>query len=75
MELKELKELWLGAFPDSTHPSDRKRFIRYAMELAKEGGTLDAGEMERRGISPDAIRDYQCQYGFLRDVLDVLGEQ
>lgn len=50
--LEELKETWLSAFPDSTHPLDIKRFIRYAVELAKEDGTLDHSEMENRGISP-----------------------
>lgn len=39
--LDELKEIWLSAFPDSTHPLDIKRFIRYAVELAKVDGALD----------------------------------
>ena len=74
MELNELKEQWLSTFPDSTHECDVKRFIRYAVELAREGGTLDHEEMAHRGISPHRIEVYQRQYEFLRYVLDVIGE-
>ena len=75
MELSKLKEQWLSAFPDSTHACDTKRFIRYAIELARIGGSLDHIEMEERGISPRRIEEYQHQYEFLRDVLEVLDEQ
>jgi len=75
MELKELKEQWLSAFPDSMHTLDVKRFIRYAIALARENGALDHEEMESRGISRLHVEEYQRQYEFLRDVLDVLDEQ
>ncbi len=75
MELNELKETWLSAFPDSTHTADTKRFIRYAIALARENGCLNHDEMEARGISSQHIQDYQRQYEFLRDVLSVLDEQ
>ena len=74
-EINELKEQWLSAFPESTHVLDTKRFIRYAVELAKVNGQLDLGEMESRGISRLRMEEYQRQYEFLRDVLDVLDEQ
>lgn len=70
--INELKELWLSAHPDSTHVNDLKRFIRYAIELAREDGGLDHGEMESRGVSPRRREVYQRQYEFLRVVLDVL---
>ena len=73
--LDELKESWLSAFPDSTHPFDTKRFIRYAIELARMNGALDHSEMESRGISPHRREEYQRQYEFLRDVLEVLDER
>lgn len=73
--LDELKESWLSAFPDSTHPIDTKRFIRYAIELARMNGALDHSEMESRGISPRRREEYQRQYEFLRDVLEVLDER
>ena len=75
MDLNELKEQWLSAFPESSHPCDTKRFIRYAIELAKVNGSLDHAEMEARGISPHRIEEYQRQYEFLRDVLAVLDER
>ena len=74
MELKainELKECWLSAHPDSAHKRDIKRFIRYAVELAKVNGQLDHAEMESRGISRPHREEYQRQYEFLRLVLDV----
>lgn len=71
-EINELKEQWLSAFPDSAHTLDVKRFIRYALELAKVNGSLDLEEMESRGISPRRREEYQRQYEFLRLVLDVL---
>lgn len=71
-KLNELKEQWLSTFPDSTHVLDKKRFIRYALELAKTNGELDFTEMESRGISPRHIEEYQRQYEFLRDVIEVL---
>lgn len=74
-EINELKEQWLSAWPESTHVLDTKRFIRYAMELAKVNGQLDLAEMESRGISRSRREKYQRQYEFLRDVLDVLDEQ
>lgn len=75
MELEELKEQWLSAFPDSTHPMDVRRFIRYAIALAREEGGLDHAEMERRGISRERREDYQSEYEFIREVLFVLDEQ
>lgn len=75
MELKELKDQWLTAFPDSHHELDQKRFIRYAIALAKEGGALDFTEMGQHGISPRHREEYQRQYEFLRYVLDVLDER
>ena len=78
MELKdinELKEQWLSAHPESAHERDIKRFIRYAVELAKLNGQLDLGEMESRGISRPRREEYQLQYEFLRLVLDVLDGQ
>lgn len=74
-EINELKEQWLSAFPESKHVLDTKRFIRYAVELAKVNGELDLAEMESRGISRPRREVYQRQYEFLRDVLDVLDEQ
>ena len=75
MELKELKEIWLSTFPNSSHTNDVKRFIRYALELAKVNGSLNHAEMSARGISPRRIEEYQRQYEFLREVLEVLDER
>lgn len=41
MELNELKEQWLSAFPDSPHTLDVRRFIRYAIAFTRTDGTLD----------------------------------
>ena len=73
--MEELKQRWLSGFQDSSHVLDRKRFIRYAVELAKTSGTLDNEEMERRGISRPRMEEYQRLYEFLRVVLEVLDER
>lgn len=75
MDIEELKELWLSEAPDSGNEYDEKRFIRYAVELAKANGGLNHIEMENRGISPRRRKEYQRQYEFLRVVLEVLDEQ
>lgn len=74
-KLNELKEQWLSAHPDSTHPLDLRRFIRYAVALASVDGGLDHTEMAYHGISEKRIEEYQRQYEFLREVLVVLDEQ
>lgn len=45
MDLDKLKEQWLSAFPESSHPYGTKRFICYAIELAKANGSLDHAEI------------------------------
>lgn len=72
--IDELKKLWLSAYPDSHHPLDEKRFIRYAIALAKTNGGLDHAEMASHGISQPRIEEFQRNYEFLRVVLDVLDE-
>lgn len=74
MNTEELKQQWLSSFPNSGHELDLKRFIRYAIELAKENAALDHIEMERCGVSAQRIEEYQRMYEFLRIVLDVLDE-
>ncbi len=74
MDIEELKERWLSEFPDCGNEYDTKRFIRYAVELARANGALDHVEMENRGISLRRREEYQRQYEFLRVVLEVLGE-
>ena len=74
-ELNELKELWLSKYPDSTHSLDLRRFICYAIALARVDGGLDHAEMKQRGISERRIDEYQRKYEFLREVLAVLDEQ
>lgn len=75
MNIEELKRDWLSSFPDSGHGFDQKRFVLYAIELAKENGALDHIEMERHGISHRRIEEYQRMYEFLRIVLAVLDER
>ncbi len=74
-KLNELKEQWLSEHPDSTHLFDLRRFIRYAVALARVDGGLDHAEMAQRGLSEKRIEEYQRQYEFLREVLVVLGEK
>ena len=73
--LEDLKNQWLSLFPDSLHEDTQKRFIRYAIELAKENGKLDTEEMGKKIKEQDRIDDYRMKYDFLRAVLKVLEEE
>ncbi len=72
MNEKELLNQFLNAFPDSTHPLDKQRFILYALECIKNRHSIDIEAMERKGISPDMISEYQNGYEWLRDAFRIL---
>ena len=71
----DLKEQWLSQFPNSNNDYDLKRFIRFAIALAREERALDVDELIDRGVSPEKAKVYQRLYEFLRRVLDVIDEE
>lgn len=70
-----LKNEWLSSWPKTSHPLDQKRFIRYAIALARVKGVLDLDEMKEFIKDPDCIYEYQKNYEFLQTVLRVLEEE
>jgi hypothetical protein len=74
-ELDELKNKWLSGFPHSAHPIDERRFIKYAIAMARENRSLNHDELTARGFSADEINSLQLKYEFLREVLLVLDDR
>ena len=64
----ETLDLFLGAFPNSAHPLDRKRFIKYAFEAAKAGQTLDEDAFGTAGVTEENISRYLDAYSWIRDI-------
>lgn len=64
----ETLDSFLGRFPNSAHPLDRKRFIKYAFEAARAGKTLDEDAFRKAGITEENIRRYLEAYSLIRDI-------
>ncbi len=65
-------DLFLGASPNSTHPYDRQRFIKYAFEAARAKEALDVEAFRRAGVSEDNIKCYLDVYSWIRDIQEML---
>lgn len=49
--MSDLLNQFLGGFPNSSHPFDRKRFIKYAFEAARAGKALDVEALRMGGCN------------------------
>lgn len=75
MEENELNS-FLGGHPDSSHPKDRIRFIKYALECIKNGKSLNIEAMKQSGnLSDSRIEYYGSAYSWIRDTYDFLKEK
>ncbi len=74
MESKEeLLRSFLGGFPESTHPLDTRRFVKYAVACAKEQCCIDDEAMRNSGkLSESKIHEYLIAYDWIRDTYDYL---
>ena len=68
----ESLELFLGAFPNSSNPFDRKRFIKYAFDAARAELTLDERAFREAGITEEYIKRYLEIYSWIRDIQEML---
>lgn len=59
MNEKELLNLFLDTFPDSTHPKDRGRFISYAIECARNSHYIDIKAMSEKGLDQERIESWK----------------
>lgn len=67
----ETLDLFLGAFPNSAHPLDRKRFIKYAFEAARAGLTNEDA-FRKAGVTEENINRYLDAYSWIRDIQAML---
>ena len=62
MNEKELLNLFLDTFPDSTHPKDRGRFISYAIECARNSHYIDIKAMSEKGLDQERIEELEIAF-------------
>lgn len=75
MNEKELLNLFLDTFPDSTHPKDRARFIAYAIECVRNGHYIDIDAMSERGLDQERIDELEIAFEWIRDTVDYLSSK
>lgn len=68
----ESLELFLGASPNSPHPLDRKRFIKYAFDAARADLTLNERAFREAGVTEEYIKRYLEIYSWIRDIQEIL---
>mgnify|MGYP003303091906 CR=1 FL=1 len=59
---------FLRHFPNSTHPCDTKRFIKYAFEAARAEKALDVEAFRKAGVTEKNISRYLDYYSLIRDI-------
>lgn len=75
MNENELLETFLGAFPESEHPLDRKRFIAYCLASARNRSSFRDADLRGRGVSEERINLLETVHSWIRDVYDYLQEK
>lgn len=67
-------EMFLREFPDSTHPFDRKRSIKYALDAARAEKDLNEEAFRKAGVSEENISLYLEVYSWIRDIQEMLDQ-
>lgn len=75
MNEKELLDLFLNSFPDSTHPKDRKRFTAYAVECVRNNHYIDVKAMSDQGLDHERIEELEIAFEWIRDTMDYLSNK
>ncbi len=70
----ELLSEFLSHWPESYHPYDEKRFVRWAIVAHREGRDFPRSDFEGAGLSQKAVDYYQRAFSFVGYTLDVLDE-
>lgn len=70
--MSDLLNQFLGGFPNSSHPFDRKRFIKYAFEAARAGKALDVEALRMAGVTDENVKRYLDAYSWIRDIQAML---
>ena len=74
MNEKDLLKVFLAAFPDSSHPKDRERFVAYAVACVKSGKRIDSDAMSEV-LSPDEITNLEIAFDWIKDTMDYLSSK
>lgn len=73
MDREQLLKDFLGLYPDSTHPYDRERFLKYALACAMDGVYIDTDTMVKSNkVTPENIEKYEIAYEWIRDTFDFM---
>lgn len=72
---EELLNDFLNGHPNSSHPLDTERFVRYAIQCAKEGSSIDIDTMLNRGVESDYVEKYEIAYSWIRTTVEILSEE
>ena len=74
MNEHELLTEFLTHWPESYHPHDEKRFVRWAIEAHRNESGFPFDKFVEIGLSDRAVDYYRDAFRFVGHTLDVLGE-
>lgn len=72
MNENELLESFLKLFPETLHPCDRERFLKYAIACTRNDHNLDLDALRNRGVSDERIKEYQIAFEWIKDTCNFL---
>ena len=71
----ELLQDFLNKFPNSSHPLDERRFVKYAVSCAKEKSSIDTDAMIKAKVDEKRIHQLEIAYDWIRDAFDYMTEE
>lgn len=60
----------MGGYPESTHPKDNLRFLKYAIACALDDGSIDSQAMLDANVSPETVERLEVAYSWIRDTVN-----
>lgn len=72
MNENDLLKSFLGGFPNSDHPFDRERFLKYAISCIMDNHSLDLSAFRDEKMSEERIEEYQIAFEWIRETYNFL---
>jgi len=72
MNENELLEAFLNGFPESEHPLDRKRFIKFCLKSAQNQSAFPDEILRTHGVQEDRISHLESIHSWIRETYDYL---
>jgi len=69
MDKEQLLKDFLGGYPESTHPNDNLRFLKYAVACAVDESSINSKAMLDAGVSPETVERLEVAYSWIRDTV------